>query len=151
MNCDGVRKLLGRLRDGEIEAGLAVEVRNHLSGCPTCQAEQAYLERLGDALRAEFFVPEPDGLAERAFQAAMAAGPTPRSFLATLLPMAWPVAVAATAAALVLVGWTLVASLTPSRSEADLLDGVLGASSSEQVQDVLQGALGLEADGGETQ
>jgi anti-sigma factor RsiW len=56
MKCDRARPLLESYLDGELDRAAVDEIEAHLSGCASCRAELAELERLREALRA---VPRP--------------------------------------------------------------------------------------------
>jgi hypothetical protein len=90
-------------------------------------------------MRRALAVEMPAGIADRAFRAAMAAQPDERSFLASLFPMAWRAALATSAAAALLAGWSFVSQPTTTAS-TDPFEQVLGTSA--RVESVLQGALG---------
>jgi anti-sigma factor (TIGR02949 family) len=53
MNCDEARSLLENYVDGELDAGRAAELAQHLQTCPGCGGELARLETLSRAIRSE--------------------------------------------------------------------------------------------------
>jgi anti-sigma factor RsiW len=53
MNCDEARPLLESYADGELDAGRAAELAQHLQTCPGCGAELARLGTLSRAMRCE--------------------------------------------------------------------------------------------------
>src|SRR5262249_23923487 len=53
MNCDEANGLLHALADGELDAGHARQVEQHLGGCPRCTAELARLHDMRTAMKAE--------------------------------------------------------------------------------------------------
>ena len=50
MTCDEAEILLHALIDGELDAGHAREVEEHIKGCPRCAAELAAYREMGQAI-----------------------------------------------------------------------------------------------------
>jgi anti-sigma factor RsiW len=72
MSCRDVRRLFTARLDGRLGEAGRERLALHLAGCPGCRAELARWEAASRALRAAGPTPAPEGLAERAFRAAIA-------------------------------------------------------------------------------
>ncbi len=124
MSCRGVRRLFGARLDGRLDAAGRERLDAHLAACAACRAELARWERAARALRAAGPTAAPEGLAERAFRAALDAGarraPSP---LGWFLPAAGRAALAgAVAAAAVWIGVLAAGAGRPPDSAQDPLE-----------------------------
>jgi anti-sigma factor RsiW len=91
MTCKANRRLFSRYLDGGLEAADVAALEAHVAGCAACREELARWRLLSGALRSGAPAAVPEGLAERAFRAAMAGSPGPArpvSFLDRFLPVA---------------------------------------------------------------
>jgi anti-sigma factor RsiW len=109
MTCKANRQQFSRYLDGGLDAAARAAVEAHVAGCTGCREELARWQILSGALRGAAPAAVPEGLAERAFRAAMAGsvGPAARpvSFLDRFLPVASRTAmVGAAATALIWAG-----------------------------------------------
>ncbi len=108
MNCEEVRRWIGPLRDGELDARNAADVQAHLAVCPTCQRRYEVEQTLSARMRSlDLAYAAPDSLRHRiatALEELAPAPPLPITGRVTqgsrrsnhwLLWAGWPVAVAA--------------------------------------------------------
>lgn len=77
VTCDEVLQRLEVYLDGEIGAGDARDVEEHLAGCGDCLQRQSFLRRLREIVREKCGTVErlPEGLADRIRRAVRSAGP----------------------------------------------------------------------------
>lgn len=147
MNCKKTGRLLGVWSDGELDATRAHELRQHLQNCADCREQERNLRSVAEAMRLEYRAEIPETLADRAFRAAMTAEPVATTFLDSLFPIAWPAALVGSMAAASLVILSLAYTPATDLEAVDPFNLVVATSSTEQVQGVLQGALGVAIDG----
>ena len=81
-SCARAAELLSDHREGLLEGPLAAEMDAHLAGCPECRSLFEALGEVLDLLRSDVEVSPASDLAERAANAALAAGRRPRLRLA---------------------------------------------------------------------
>lgn len=149
MNCREARRSIGAARDQRLSQQGVEALRVHLASCAACRDEERIQEKVGQVLRRDFGAEVPAGLANRAYRSAMESRPRPRPpFLASLFPLVWPSAAAASALSVALLTWALMAgsqSLGVSvDASGDLLGRALGTSVSWQVSQTLEAAVGLD-------
>lgn len=146
MRCKDASRLLEAWRDGELDESRAGQIAAHVRACESCGLRVRALERVSAALRREFGAGVPADLANRAFRAAMSAKPPATSFLGSLFPLAWPAALAASAAAALLVAWSLSSGPPSDPRLTDPIAPLLTSSSGDQIAMLYRGALGIEPD-----
>jgi anti-sigma factor RsiW len=129
MTCKNVEKRLSAYLDQRLPAAERSEIDGHLGGCDGCRQSLGLL-RGASRLMARMGPAEPrPGLSERLARVAIAAEKRPaQSWLASLLPMAWPWATAAAAAAALLLVLGGGGPSIPASGDLVPTAGVLGAT-----------------------
>lgn len=89
MDCQRLEELLPTYVDGTLSALELARVEAHLGGCEGCRGLVEMLRLASQELHAPLDLEVPEGLAAKAFQAAMASGAPPQPFLDVLLGAAW--------------------------------------------------------------
>lgn len=148
MRCDAASRILGVWRDGELDEAVARVLEEHVRECTRCGAQLRELEQVSASLRREFYAAVPDGLAERAFYAAIKAEPPVSSFLQSFFPIGCRAALATLAAAVLLVGWSLSIEPSSVSTGVDPVSPLLAASSGHQLEELFSGTLGIDASSG---
>jgi len=122
MTCAEVRGCLNALVDNELDAMTSASVSDHLAACAECQAAYAALREVVTAVREEArYFDLPEGLSERVFPVATAAGersPTIKKIVRYLPPVA---SLAALAAAL------MVYLATPNAIQRSFSDEIVSS------------------------
>jgi anti-sigma factor RsiW len=126
MSCRDVRRLFTARLDGRLGPAGRERLEGHLEACPACRAELAGWEEAARALRAAGPTAVPEGLAERAFRAAIAPRRTPA-------PGAWFVPAARRAA--------LAGALAAAAVWVGVLAGGGAPRPADAVQDPLEVAV----------
>ena len=110
MRCKTVRKKLNAYLDGELPAGVAVRVEEHVRGCPLCAEELAGLRRLGGVMDAAPRAETPEAFALSVLRAAARRA---RARESKIIPIRWlsPPLLARAAAVLALVFGVAVGGL----------------------------------------
>jgi anti-sigma factor RsiW len=130
MNCEEVRSFLGAFTDRELDLARSLEIERHLRECAACPGEYDRLRALSSAVKngATYFE-LPTALEQRIRTALRQAAPSadrPATRSRPRQPMWRPIAIAASAAFVMLASWNLAGRF--SRSPDDLVARDLIAS-----------------------
>lgn len=137
MGCDAVRLAAYDFVEGEVDPGMASEIRAHLAACEECEGRVAEIRRLGGLLRTWEIPHPPDGFPEgviAALERGVGSSAEPRR-RSRVLRIPWPVAAAAalllTASLAFNALWILFrARLSPERPAPRIAGTSIGAPAS---------------------
>jgi len=145
MNCRECQKNLSDYRDDRLDETQRNSVDAHRRECAACDKSYRLVRRSMEIMAAEGPAQPPTGLAERAARAAFTAGqaaPT-RSFFDRWIPVAWPSAALAAAAAVVLMLTSPAGAPAASSANVDSISIVMDDAEADDFEGDI---LGVEED-----
>ncbi len=152
MSCKRVELLLPATVDNRLDGAQQREVDEHLAGCAACTADLDAMRDARVALATCGPAEPPAGLADRIARSVRLAQPdnTPASFWERFVPIAWPTALGASVAAIVLVAVMLTSGGEPTKTAtetapADPIEQVATAVNNANVQ-LASNVYGLDID-----